>query len=265
VVVPPQTLAGRRIIVTRERPGHLAELLMARGADVIHIPSIAVGDPPDGGAALRRELERLDDFDWLVVTSPEGARRVGAAAAGSRVRLAAVGGGTAQSLAECSGRTVEVIPSTQRAEHLAAAIVTACDDATTMRALVAQADLASGETGGLLRARGVEVVEVTAYSTISIDTSAGMSIGSLAPGHETAPGQDVATAVAIGRADAVLFASGSAVQGWVAAFGARTPPVAVAIGPSTAAVAGELGLDITGIAADHSIDGLVTAVEAHLA
>ncbi len=265
MVGPPQTLAGRRIIVTRERPGHLAELLTARGADVIHVPSIAVGDPPDGGAALHRELERLDDFDWLVVTSPEGARRVGGAAAGSGARLAAVGSATARSLAEGSGRPVEVIPSTQRAEHLAAAIVAACDDATTMRALVAQADLASGEVGSLLRARGVEVVEVTAYSTISLGTSAGNPPASFAPGHETLPEHDVTTTLTIDGADAVLFASGSAVQGWVAAFGAWTPPVAVAIGPTTAAVADELGLDVTGVAADHSIDGLVAEVEAHLA
>ena len=86
-------------MVTRERPGELAATLASRGADVVHLPLISVVDPADGGAALRRALDELGRFDWLVVTSPAGAERVGAAAAmTTQVKLAAVGTATATAL-----------------------------------------------------------------------------------------------------------------------------------------------------------------------
>lgn len=42
------------------------------------------------------------------------------------------------------------------------------------------------------------------------------------------------------------------------------PPVVVAIGPITAAAAGELGLDVTAEASPHTLDGLVDALVAHV-
>ncbi len=236
---------GRRVVVTREHPGELAELLAARGAEVIHIPSIAVGDPPDRGMALNRELDRIDSYDWLVVTSPEGARRAGGAAAASGVRLAAVGAATARVLTQTAGRPVEVVPSTQRGEELAAAILAAGGVATHGRVLVAQSDIASSDVGRALSAAGYSVEEVAAYATSIVDGSTDHP--------ESHP-----------AADAVLFASGSAVRGWVAVYGRSTPPVVVVIGPSTGAVAREIGLDVTGTAADHSLEGLVSELEVHL-
>lgn len=242
------SLVGRRVIVTREHPGELADLLADRGAEVMHVPLIGIGDPVDGGRALRRELERLDTFDWLVVTSPEGARRVGSAAGSTGVRLAAVGSATARELTATSGRRVDVVPESQRAGALAAAIVDASHDAPHgLRVLVAQADLARGELGEVLRAAGHTVVEVTAYRTVIAGSSADTLMDSVAD------------------TDAVLFASGSAVRGWIAAIGNATPPVVIAIGPSTAAVATELGLDLTATAADHSLAGLVDELEARFA
>ena len=74
------TLAGRRIALTRPEPGALGDRLTTLGAQVVHVPLIAIDDPADGGAALRRALARLRSFDWLVVTSANGARRAGPAA-----------------------------------------------------------------------------------------------------------------------------------------------------------------------------------------
>jgi uroporphyrinogen-III synthase len=62
---------------------------------------------------------------------------------------------------------------------------------------------------------------------------------------------------AVAGADALLLASGSAAQAWVDAMGPAGPPIVVAIGPMTAAVADRLGLKVSGVAADHSLDGLV--------
>jgi uroporphyrinogen-III synthase len=247
------SLAGRRVIVTREHPGELADLLAERGAEMVHVPLIGVGDPADGGSALRRELERLDTFDWLVVTSPEGARRVGTAAASTGARIAAVGLATAREFTATSGRRVDVVPETQRADALAAAIVDASSEVTGgLRVLVAQADLAAGEVSEVLRAAGHTVVEVIAYRTAVAE--------SITAPDSASTGESIAAFVV--DADAVLFASGSAVRGWISAIGRVTPPVVIAIGPSTAGVVSELGLDLTAVAADHSLEGLVNELEA---
>jgi uroporphyrinogen-III synthase len=65
-------------------------------------------------------------------------------------------------------------------------------------------------------------------------------------------------------ADAVLFASGSAARAWAEAFGYRTPPIVVAIGPQTAVAAQQAGLKVTLIAADHSVKGMVDALASYL-
>ena len=44
------------------------------------VPLIEIAEAPDGGAALAAALERIDTFDWVVVTSRHGAERVADAA-----------------------------------------------------------------------------------------------------------------------------------------------------------------------------------------
>jgi uroporphyrinogen-III synthase len=239
-----ETLRGRRVLVTRERPGELAATLAARGADVVHLPLIEVVDPLDGGAHLQATLEHLDRFDWLMVTSAAGAERVGrAAAAFAQVRLACVGTATAAALRAASGRTVDLVPTVQRADHLAEEFIALVD--SPQRVLVAAADRAAPTLASALREAGHDVVEVVAYRTIDVEP-------------------DAEALAVIGEADAVVFASGSAVESWCRAVGVRRPPIVVAIGPATAATAARLGLAVTGVATEHSLDGLVDELERHL-
>ena len=227
-------LAGCRVLVTRERPGELAALLEARGATVVHVPLVRVLDPVDAGAALRRELDRLEEFDWLVVTSPAGAERVAAAAADvPSVRLAAVGTATARVLADAVGRPVDVVPATQRSQSLLDELGAAAEPG--QRFLVAQADRADDTLASGLRRAGHQVTSVVAYRTVLRVPDRG----------------------AVDGADAVLFASGSAVAAWFDALGGELPPIVVSIGPTTTAVAERLGLKVTSTAADHSLGGLV--------
>jgi uroporphyrinogen-III synthase len=231
-------LDGWRVLVTRERPGELATMLTERGATVIHVPLIAVIDAADGGRALHNELARLAEFDWLIVTSPAGAERVGAAARlVSGVRLGAVGTGTARVLQHESGRAVDLVPAIQRADGLAAEFVAASD--APQRVLIAQADIAAPTLADALRLAGHHVTTVTAYQTVAQRPDPNAALG----------------------ADAVVFASGSAVGSWVAAFGVVAPLLVVAIGPTTAAAADRLGLNVSAVAADHSLDGLVSELE----
>ncbi len=231
-------LDGCRVVVTRERPGELGALLAERGATVVHVPLIEVIEPADGGRALRDALARLDRFDWLVVTSPAGAERAGAAARSvTGVRLAAVGTATARVLATEAGRGVDLVPTVQHAEALAEAIL--AESPAQQRILIAQADIAASTLSDALRRAGHDVTTVTAYRTIA-----------------KTPDRDAAL-----RADAVLFASGSAVESWCRAFGPTGLALVVAIGPSTAAVARRLGLKVSAVSADHSLEGLVTELE----
>src|SRR5215510_9247792 len=102
-------LLGRRVVVTRARAqaGELVARLAALGAATVEVPAIKIVDPEDGGAALAGAVERLEDYDWLVLTSPNGARRLLAALdragrdarALGGVRLATIGPGTAAALA----------------------------------------------------------------------------------------------------------------------------------------------------------------------
>lgn len=237
-------LVGKRVVTTRDEPGLVDRLLEQAGARVVHVPLIRIVDAEDGGVELQRLLHRVDDFDWLVVTSQHGARRVGRAVRHHRrVRLGAVGTKTAGELAGLAKRPVDVVPDVQTGAGLLAAMPHAGEGA---RVLLAQADRAGSELATGLAERGYEVTPVVAYRTLLRRPTASELRAAL-------------------TADAVAFASGSAVQGWVDAIGFRTPRCAVAIGPSTAAFAEELGLRISHVAADHSVPGLVAEIVRALA
>ena len=120
-------LFGRRILVTRTRQqaSELVASLRQLGAEPIELPVIEVADPVDEGAALRASAAQLSVYDWVVLTSPNGARRLLAAVAdaGLDVRtfgaasLAAIGPGTARALAE-GGLRADLVPPSSVAESL---------------------------------------------------------------------------------------------------------------------------------------------------
>ncbi|MDJ0767404.1 MAG: uroporphyrinogen-III synthase [Ilumatobacter sp.] len=230
-------LAGRRVVTTRDTRGALDSALAALGADVVHIPLIAIEPAP--GRALSDALDRLGGYDWLVVSSRHGARAVGdAARRHPGVSLAAVGAATAAVLERLAGRPVEIVPGTQSAAGLVEAMPAAGD---ARRALVAQADRAEETLVAGLRGLGYEVDPVVAYVTSTRTPSAAERRAAVV-------------------ADAVAFASGSAAGAWSDAFGASAPPVVAAIGSTTAAAAEAAGLAVTHVATRHDVDGLVEVI-----
>ncbi len=236
-------LAGRRVVTTRDEPGALDDALAALGAEVLHLPLIEIVDPPSGSGSLAPALAAAGPDDWVVVTSRHGAARLVTAwhearpaeSAAGAPHLAAVGEATAE-VVRRAGLAVDVVPEVQTA----AALVAAFPDVSG-RVLVAQADRAAPTLVEGLRARGFVVEVHTVYLT------------HLRPVPESVRGEVLA-------ADAVTFASGSAVTGWVEALGPVAPPVVAVIGPSTAAAAEGAGLKVSGVAADHSVSGLVRLV-----
>jgi uroporphyrinogen III methyltransferase/synthase len=242
-------LLGRRVVVTRtrEQASQLTAALHELGAAPIEVPVIQVGEPRDGGAALHEAVAALDTYDWVVVTSPNGARRLlDAVADGGRdgrafgtAKLAAIGPGTARALAD-RGMRADLVPEEFVAESLLAALPAPL--AGGGRVLLARAEVAREVLPDGLRARGWEVDVVDAYRTVPATIT------------------DEQRA-AVGAADVVTFTSSSTVERFLDAFGAdAVPPVVACIGPVTAQTARDRGLTVDVEAEVHTIDGLVAAL-----
>jgi uroporphyrinogen-III synthase len=248
-------LFGRRIVVTRarEQASELVSRLAALGAATVEVPAIELREPADGGAALAAAVHRLasgDRPDWLVLTSPNGARRllatVRAAGCDARalggIRIAAIGPGTAEALA-AGNLVADLVPPRFVAESLLDAFPPPDGPAATGgRVLLVRAAVARDVLPEGLRAKGWDVDVVEAYTT------------------EPAPLGDGQRA-ALADAEIVTFTSSSTVTNFLAATGHdAVPPVVAAIGPVTAATARGLGLEVAVEADVHTIDGLVDAL-----
>ncbi|MFM7061885.1 MAG: uroporphyrinogen-III synthase, partial [Actinomycetes bacterium] len=228
---------------TAAQAGELSVRLRRLGAQVLEVPTISVEDPADGGAALRESVARAGEYEWVVLTSPNGARRFCAELRDGRdlagVRLAAIGPGTADVLAQ-HHLVCDLVPDRFVAEGLLEVFPA---PSGTGKVLLARAEVARDVLPEGLATAGWDVDVVTAYRTRPAQMSA-------------------ATAEQVGAADAITFTSSSTVTHFVAT-GAPVPPVVAAIGPVTAATARDAGLTVAAEASDHTIDGLVQALVAH--
>jgi uroporphyrinogen-III synthase len=251
--VTDQPLAGCTVVVTRSRAQapRLAERLGRLGAVIVELPVISVEEPADHGQGLDRAAHRLASgaYQWVACTSSNAVARLVGALGGraipDSVRWAVVGPGTADALA-AAGLDPDLVPSVALAEALVGEFPSAGEPGSGgggpgtvlfPRAEVVRADLASG-----LRAKGWLVDEVVAYRTVAV-----------------APGPTAVAAA--GRADAVAFTSSSTVRNTVELMGVEgLPPVVVTIGPVTSGEARAAGVEVTGEADPHTIDGLVQAL-----
>lgn len=233
-------LAGRRVVVTRaaEQAGELVALLERVGATAVVVPLVEI--VRESAAVDALSALNPAEFDWLVVTSPNGARAYLAMHSSAPLNVAAVGATTAAALG-AGGLNVTLVPGDQSADGLLAVFPSGNGRVLLVQAVDAQPTMAAG-----LRRSGWNVTGISPYRS--------------APAHLTT-GQQLAAM----SADAVLFTSGSAARAWVGVFGQTTPPIVVAIGPQTALAVEQAGLKVSLVAADHSLPGLVAALGSHLA
>jgi len=236
-------LDGRSVVITRSLSQNesLRRLLEARGASVVEVPLIAIAEPDDEGRERDEVLQRFHEFDWLIVTSPNGADRVApflaaARAAGDETRfpqVAAVGEATARSL----GVTAELVAEPARADVLAGAFPEG-----NGTVLVVQGNLADETVAEALATKGWTVTRVVAYQTVQLRPTEEMKAPALS-------------------ADVLLLASGSAATAWFESFGTSTPPCVVAIGPSTAKVANAVGIDLSAVADEQTLESMISTAE----
>ena len=244
-------LRGKRVAVTRsdEQAEELCTRLDALGAMSLRCPTIRIG-PPSSWQAVDAALRALDTYDWVVVSSANGARAVlarleeiGAPSPPLRtVRLAAVGRATAGVLA-ARGVPAAFVPSIEGSKSLAETL----PDVAGRRILVAQGDKADSILATVLRGRGAHRVDrVTAYRTIPTPPT-GAALEELRRGI-----------------DAITFTSPSTVAGFIE-LGPEWRNLAdgvlvASIGPMTTATARASGLEVHAEARERTMSALVEAL-----
>ena len=254
-------------MVTRARAqaGPFCRELLAQGAIPLCLPAVQFV-PPEDCKPLDRELRRLADFDWLLLTSQNAmrslldrCRELGFELSGalpSRTEsatrdllVAAVGPATAEA-ASRAGLVVNYVARNPRASSLAAELAPRLRGA---RVFWPHSDRSSAELVDALRDAGAHVVAVVAYRAIRADS------------------QDVSVLDQLrsGSADVVTFFSPSAFRNLAEDAGLDTlraiyPRTAfAAIGPVTASALSEAGLHPQIVSAGASVASFVAALSAY--
>jgi uroporphyrinogen-III synthase len=206
-----------KVIVTRPaaQAAPLAEALERLGHEAVLCPVLAV-EPLGGGAV------DTTGYDWVVITSANGAAEFARRRTGPLPRVAAIGPGTAEALA-AHGLAADLVPSLSTQEGLVAELP---------------------RPAGRVLFAGAEGARRHLVDTLGAD---------FMPLYRTVP---LRPAVAP-EGDLVVLASASAAKAFAEL---RTDVPAVSIGPQTTQAAAAAGLWVVEEARTHDLDGLLAAV-----
>jgi uroporphyrinogen-III synthase len=206
-----------RVVVTRPKAqaGPLVQRLEALGHEVVECPLIEI-EPLEGVPV------DTSGYDWVIVTSPNGAELFAAQRSGTLPKLAAIGPGTAETLL-ARGLEPDLVPVVSTQEGLLAEF-----PAEAGRVLFVGA---AGSRRTLIDALGADFRPLYRTRLLRPDPPEG---------------------------DLVVLASGSAARSF-GELGSDIP--AVSIGPQTTRAARAAGVKIVAEARTHDLDGLVAAVE----
>jgi uroporphyrinogen III methyltransferase/synthase len=234
----------------------LREELTALGAEVIEVPTIEIRDPASW-EPLDSAIGRLEEFDYLLVTSANGVRNFlrRLEACGRDVRdlkgltIGAIGPATAAEFAK-TGVKVDVVPREYVAEGLLEAL--ANRDLNGKAFLIPRAKVARDVVPRVLMEKGGRVEVVEAYRTVVPQLSDEELRRLLTPSP-----------------DVITFTSSSTAANFSRLAGANNVAellrgVAIAsIGPITSETIRKLGLAVTIEAEESTMAGLVRAIEGH--
>lgn len=220
------------ILVTRPAgpADALVQLLEQRGYRVHAVPTAET-------RPIKFDPQDLAGCDWIVLTSVSGVDALTELPRGPQ--YAAVGEKTAAAL-----RARGIKPAHVPAQSNAAALAESLPNVEGKRIGLVRASAAGSDLPEMLRRRGATVEEITAYRTVE------------GPPTSAQPLRD---ALADPSLAAVVFASGSAVRGYIALGGTNQLP-AITIGPRTTASAREHGFHVIAEASAQSAEELTSAV-----
>jgi uroporphyrinogen-III synthase len=220
------------VLVTRPdgESDPLVHALRKRGYRVHAVPMVQT-EPLDFSAAS------LSGCDWIVLTSARGVKALTDLPAGPK--FAAVGPETARAL-RARGVEPSHVPGRADGSDLGDTL----PDVDGKRIALVRASAAGEDLPGRLRRRGANVEEVTAYRTVE---------------GPAASAQKLQAALADPDLGAAVFASGSAVRGFLG-LGGTTHVPAITIGPRTTSSARGRGFKVIAEADAQSVSGLADAV-----
>jgi len=245
-------LTGRKVIVTRatEQASGFASMLRLAGAEVVEFPTIETV-PPESYDGLDQAIGGLSGFDYALFTSANAVRFLAARMGelGHDVRelagleLIAVGPKTAREI-EALGLRLSVTPDEYKAEGVLDAL--SSRDLSGKRVFFPRAEVAREVLPEKLAERGAEVVVAVAYRTVAPRVD---------PAYVRELFKD-------GGVSAVTFTSSSTVRNFVEMVGEGAKGylkgVCVAcIGPVTAQTCREMGIDVTVVPRDYTVDALL--------
>jgi len=248
-------LFGKRILVTRARhqASALSQLLIERGAEPIELPAIGIQTIADSGD-LERAIGNLHRYQWVIFTSSNGVEaffeRLEALKLDSRalcgLKVGAIGPATTQALM-ARGVIPDYVPEVYSSEGMITGLKSY--PVRGKRFLLPRADIADEELTRGIRELGAEVHEIAAYRTVPEPEAIAQARQMLLSGdiHVT------------------TFTSSSAVSNLVAVFQGDTTAInsskLACIGPKTAETAAKVRLRVDIIASEHTMLGLVAAIE----
>jgi uroporphyrinogen-III synthase len=244
-------LEGVGVVVTRpdDADAELPRALEELGARVLRWPTTRWAPPADPGP-LDDAVRRMDEFRWVVFTSPRAvqavAERMDRLPAGVRV---AVVGRTTGARVQHAGWSVDVIPEVQTAAALVEAMAGAGLEPDE-RVLFPASEIARDTLEAGLARLAARVTRVTAYRTLPAPLD----------------GEACARALARGEVQVISLTSPSSLEYLRSALGeegfraAAEGTVLAAIGPTTAAAVRAAGARQVIEAQDHSVPGLARRI-----
>jgi uroporphyrinogen III methyltransferase/synthase len=249
-------LFGRNIVVTRDAVGNtdFAAKVISRCGNPLKFATIKIKSLTETNEFLRT-LAKITEYDWIIFTSGNGvtiffealqsldkdARVFGSA------KIAAIGNGTAAKLSEF-GIKADFVPSVFTGKELGKQLI-AYTNLRSKKVLLLRSQLASKELVELLDKAGAEVQDIAVYTAVQEKSQCTWLIEEISNG----------------RIDWLTFASPSSVNGFFEQIRSdlvNSAKVKVAsIGPVTSECLKALGVRIDVTAEDHTLEGLLDAIE----
>jgi uroporphyrinogen III methyltransferase/synthase len=249
-------LFGRNIVVTRDAIGNadFAAKIISRGGNPVKFATIKIKPLTEKNDFLRA-LSKISDFDWIIFTSANGVNiffeALQALGKDARIfsssKIAAIGRQTAEKLSEF-GIKADFVPDVFTGKQLGKQLL-CISDLRGKKILLLRSQRASEELIEVLEQAGSEVLNTPVYDIVQQKSECDWLI----------------ERIGRGEIDWLTFASPSAAQAFFEQIPVRivnSANVKVAsIGPTTSEQLAKLGVKVDVTAKEHTIDGLLDAIE----
>lgn len=249
-------LFGKNIVVTRDADGNadFASRIISKAGIPIDFPTIKI-KPLTETSQFLHALAKITEFDWIIFTSVNAVtiffdvlqRLDKDARVFASAKIATIGGETAAKLGRF-GIKADFVPTVYTSKELGRQLI-GFANLQNKRVLLLRSQLASNELVELLEQAGAKVDSVAVYTAVTKMNECTW----------------LAERISNDQINWLTFASPSSVKGFFEQIDSRSvnsSSVKVAsIGPVTSEQLKNLGIKVDVQAAEHTLDGLLTAIE----